>query len=108
MTEQTYSQRVLKHELAIGSDFYAPVARGSKFVHVGVQIRDGVDGQYEVPCMWTLEPIDGIAEAQSRTFCVKGTGFGVEDGLEYIGTFLLNGGAFVGHVFERVGEADES
>ena len=61
--------------------------------------------QFNVPCVWML--VNPKAELENRTFVVFGTGHSMEwsgpRDLSYVGTFQLDGGAFVFHVFERMG-----
>ena len=58
-----------------------------------------VQAQNEQPCIWALVHPD--APMEIRTFRLIGTGHPVEKReLTFIGTFQLNGGIFVGHLFE--------
>lgn len=58
-----------------------------------------VQTQYGKPCIWAL--VDPAAPLTSRTFRVAGTGHGlVYDLMKYVGTFQLQAGKFIGHVFE--------
>lgn len=53
----------------------------------------------EVPCLWALVESDNKPEV--REFVIVGTGYPCEyDSINYIGTFQLSGGRFVGHLFE--------
>lgn len=59
--------------------------------------------QYGEPCIWAL--VDPNAPTEQRIFKVFGTGHEVpvdSESLNYIGTFQLLEGQFVGHVFELV------
>ena len=55
--------------------------------------------QHGTPCIWAIvNPNNGT---EDREFTVKGTGHSFDDsGKEYIGTFQLSAGDFVGHLFE--------
>jgi|WetSurMetagenome_2_1015567.scaffolds.fasta_scaffold04369_10 hypothetical protein len=66
-----------------------------------------VDVQKGIPCIW-VEHIKEIAEAgihvlNSYEFITVGTGkpfsFVYEDNWEYIGSYMLDEGQFVGHVY---------
>ena len=58
-----------------------------------------VQMQGETPCLWAL--VDDNNDLVWRTFAVYGTGRLVRhDHGKYIGTFQMNGGALVWHVFE--------
>jgi len=60
-----------------------------------------VQSQREIPCVWALVPDTGAEVEQERTFTIYGTGHQHESiSGEYVGTFQLQGGAFVFHVFE--------
>ena len=56
------------------------------------------------PCIWAL--VDPEAESEDRHFELFGTGHDIycDIGIErkYIGTYQYQGGAFVGHIFERL------
>ena len=58
-----------------------------------------VQTQRETPCMWAV--VDPAAPKKLRTFRTVGTGHPFDlEGLEYLGTFQLQGGALVFHTFE--------
>lgn len=70
--------------------------------------------QYGQPCLWALvDPEENCDDEYARTFATVGTGNEFADisdaaDLQYIGTYQLQNGAFVYHVFEVVqGEDDE-
>ena len=50
-------------------------------------------------CLWAL--VDDRAEKVTAKVIIHGTGHPADDveGLQYVGTFQLYGGSFVGHVF---------
>jgi len=61
-----------------------------------------VQTQRDVPCVWALVPDTNAEVVQERTFAIYGTGHEHESiGGEYVGTFQLQGGALVFHVFEE-------
>lgn len=61
-----------------------------------------VQSQRNKPCLWVL--LDTEAEKVKRNFRLAGTGHEIEkeiaSQLEFIGTFQLNEGGFIGHLFE--------
>lgn len=58
-----------------------------------VQVQNGV------PCIWAL--VDTLSMPVDRYFSVYGTGHPVyNDASEYIGTFQINDGSLVFHLFE--------
>ena len=62
--------------------------------------------QRGLPTLWVLTTPhgEGASAMERRTFRTVLTGEHFDpEGLEYIGTFQLHGGSFVGHVFEEKG-----
>ena len=57
-----------------------------------------VQTQHDQPCLWAL--VDPDAPMERRTFNVVGTGIPFEGDGQFLGTFQLLGGGFIGHVFE--------
>lgn len=61
-----------------------------------------VQTQDEQPCLWAL--VDPNAKKENRMFCVYGVGreVNMDDTLEFIGTYQLQGisGTLVFHIFE--------
>lgn len=69
--------------------------KGAKIIHV--------DAQNDVPCIWAL--VDAKEDTESRSFLIHGTGHNIEyplSRINHIGSFQLDGGSFVGHVFEII------
>ena len=69
------------------------IPRGAKLL--------AVQAQNEGPCLWAL--VDTKQPKESRTFEIYGTGHTMPKDLSnrvYLGTFQLDSGRFVGHVFE--------
>lgn len=68
---------------------------------VGAEILT-VQTQYNKPCMWAL--VDPSAEEEKRYFEIFGTGHDVNYDMgvnrKYIGTYQLDKGTLVFHVFE--------
>ena len=56
--------------------------------------------QYEKPCIWAQ--VETEAPLEKRRFVTLGTGhpFTNHEQARFVGTFMLHGGSFVGHVFE--------
>ena len=65
-----------------------------------------VAAQYERPTLWVL--VDPHAEKEIRSFGMVATGqaWDESDSL-YVGTFMLGGGTFLGHVIEPQSHAEE-
>ena len=60
-----------------------------------------VQTQNESPCLWVVNPAVEVATTEDRTFAIYGTGHQHESiGGVYVGTFQLQGGLLVFHVFE--------
>lgn len=57
-----------------------------------------VEAQFSTPCLWAL--VDTDAELVERHFRVAGTGHPLNGSLKHIGSFMLNNGTLVFHVFE--------
>lgn len=71
------------------------IPEGAKILTLAVQ------GDAGEPQMWVL--VDQHAPTESRTFHCYGTGWDISDeGIEYVGTFLTEGGSLVFHVFEEM------
>lgn len=59
--------------------------------------------QYNEAEMWFK--VDATANVEQRKFLIVGTGRKIkEKNAKFLGTFLLNQGSFVGHVFELIDE----
>lgn len=57
-----------------------------------------VQVQRDIPCIWAV--VDPSADREVRRFVIVGTGHSMNRKGPYIGTFQLEGGALVFHVFE--------
>ena len=63
-----------------------------------------VQTQYETPWIWAMVDNEE-AKTLRRVIRIYGTGHPIavsEERLQYLGTFQLLGGKFVGHVFEQI------
>lgn len=58
-----------------------------------------VQVQGDIPCLWAR--VDPDALLCVRRICVFGTGHPIDGHLDYIGTYQLDGGSLVFHVYER-------
>lgn len=86
-------ETIWKTVLPVQDDIELELPKDAKILTVQVQHGD--------PCLWYA--CDPNNEKVTRVFRLAGTGHAITNGgeLEYIGTFQLAGGAFVGHLFER-------
>lgn len=90
-------QEIWKYELAVTDRQVVEMPLGAQILTVQVQ-RD-------VPCLWAIVSTD--AKRMPRTIDTFGTGHAISGSPgRYIGTYQLNRGALVFHVFE-VGPLDE-
>jgi len=87
-------KRVFKYQVPLQDKFTIDLPKGSQVLSVGVQSKTAF--------IWTLiddeEPI-----IESRKFRLSGTGHPITDKcFIFIGTFQLDGGALIFHLFELV------
>ena len=72
----------------------------------GAKILD-VQNQSGKPCIWAL--VDTEQPHEIRNFLVYGTGWKIEGTPgKFIGTFQLDGGAYVFHLFDFQGVAEDA
>jgi hypothetical protein len=83
---------IWKFGLPIKDSAQLTMPQGSRVLTVATQ-----GGQ---PYLWAV--VDPRLATENRTFYVRGTGhpLGTAEGATFIGTFMLEDGLFVGHVFE--------
>ena len=83
-------KRIFKYEIKSHDD---PIEMPHSAVILAIQVQDGK------PMIWAL--VDDQAAVIERRVRVFGTGHDAEeaDPEEYVGTFQLHAGSFVGHVF---------
>jgi hypothetical protein len=83
---------IWKFELVLDDDPVVEMPEGARVLHADVQ--------YGKPCVWAL--VDPEAPKTPRRFRLAGSGHPIEDAdtRGYINTFLLQDGAFVGHLFD--------
>lgn len=88
---------IYKYEVQISEHFIIDMPSDSKILSVQVDQKTGK------PCLWALIEKDQ-KDHESRVLSVFGTGNPIEDHenieLDFIGTFQLHNGQFVGHLFE--------
>jgi hypothetical protein len=77
------------------------IPKGAVFLCVGIQHRKGLEGQPNISAqIWFL--VDPSMPTESRVIDVYGTGEAMPDNPgQYLGTFLVDDGRFVWHVFEE-------
>lgn len=85
--------KVWKFPIPVQDEFALDLPVGAQVLHV--------DAQAGKPCLWAL--VDPEAPKAQYTFYVRGTGHEVAEDLIHVGSFQLDGGRFVGHLFERPG-----
>ncbi len=82
--------QIWKFPLEVIDDQYINVPKGAKPL--------SVDVQNGTPCVWA--EVDPGAPADSIHIRIFRTGHNISgSGLQFVGTFQLYGGSFVGHVF---------
>lgn len=82
--------QIWKFQLPLQDEIALEMPENSKIL--SVQTQD------EIPCIWAnVEP---SADKMIRHFKLRGTGFGTDDVGAYVGTFQLENGSFVFHLFE--------
>jgi hypothetical protein len=83
---------IFKYPLHVGDDITIAMPRGARLLSVQVQAG--------TPCVWAI--VDPSAPSVRRRLVLRGTGHNAE-GLSmapFVGTFQLEGGAFIGHLFD--------
>ncbi len=89
---------VYKYPIPIMDDFEIKIHRVIKILHVDVQD--------EQPCIWAL--VESDSPLSFRQFSLRGTGHscdgleltGLQKNCDYVGTFIMQNGAFVFHLFD--------
>ncbi len=86
-------EKIFKYPVATMPEFVIAMPRNAKILTV--------QNQYGNPMLWAL--VNPEAETEQRKFRVFGTGHTIKDlnGAEYIATYQLNDGTFIGHLFEE-------
>lgn len=82
--------QIWKYPLEVTDDQYISAPMGAKPL--------SVDVQHGTPCIWA--EVDPGATSDSIRVRIFGTGHNISgSGLQFVGTFQLHGGSFVGHVY---------
>lgn len=84
---------VYKYTIKVEDYFSLDLPKGARILTV--------QAQYDEPQLWAL--VDKNKPNEKRNFRLAGTGHPIKESsesLNYIGTFQLAGGSFIGHVFE--------
>lgn len=89
------AKRIYKYEIQLIDEFEIEMPEGSIIL--------SVQSQNNFPVMWALVFPD--VKTYKRKFKLVGTGRSIDNWtcLNYVGTFQLDGGAFIGHLFEILG-----
>jgi hypothetical protein len=91
---------IWKFEFEVDDEFTIEMPKGARILHV--------DTQHEKPCIWALVVVE--SPKVNRRFAVRGTGHPCDDLNLYrapdersvfVGTFMMAGGVFVFHLFDR-------
>lgn len=85
---------IWKFDVPVADRLLIQMPEGAKVLCVQVQ--------NETPCIWAKVDPGTKVPVEVREFRVYGTGHNIDESeaLEYVGTFQLLGGSFVGHLFE--------
>lgn len=82
--------QVWKYTIALESKFTLEMPEGASILYIAVQ--------HGIPCLWAR--VTPNATSKVRHFQVRGTGHNVEPESIYLGSFQLQGGNLVLHLFE--------
>ena len=82
---------VYKYDVAMNDTSAIQMPAGAELLHVDVQ--------HGSPKLWAL--VDTEAPLELREFHMAGTGWPADGFGKHVGTFTLQGGALVFHLFER-------
>lgn len=64
-----------------------------------------IQTQNNIPCVWYQFDLDNRRDLEARVLLIFGTGHEIDDenrDMEYLGTYQLNEGTFIFHVFELI------
>ena len=82
---------IWKYAIPVADKFTLDMPKGAKIISLQVQLG--------APCIWAI--VDPDLREKEREFVVVGTGHELPDyPVEFIGTFQVNNGQLVFHVFE--------
>ena len=95
--ERQHMKTIWKFGISPGNPFRVTMPKGARIIHV--------ETQQNRPCFWA--EVDTEAEAEERFFETFGTGHQMPTDMglerEHVGSFLLDGGTLVFHLYERRG-----
>src|SRR5437667_5965143 len=96
------NRAVYKYTFVIADYFTITMPKGAQILHVETQQQIAQGGYRDQACLWAL--VQPTAKTEVRGFLLVGTGHAInsKDHLKYIGTFMLEGGALVYHLFEKL------
>lgn len=95
-------RRVYKYGFPIADRVRLSMPRGAEIVHVAAQGHPAFSPNGEAAFVWAL--VDPEAITEERRFRLAGTGHDLPDeGLEHVGSFLMQEGLLVFHLFEVTG-----
>lgn len=88
------NETIYKYTLEVEDIQVLEIPHGAQFLSVQVQ--------HGKPCMWVR--LNPKAQEVRVKVCTVGTGHPAErvEGMQFVGTYQLDGGQFVGHVFVMV------
>ena len=88
---------IWKYKIPLTDKFELHLPVGAEILYVNTQIID-CEEQY---CMWV--GVNSEASQEKREFILRGTGHGMPDvTLEYIGSFWVDKGVLIFHLFEVI------
>jgi hypothetical protein len=83
--------KIYKYELQVEDQQSIEMPKGAQII--------SISSQFGIPCIWAI--VDENAKKESRIFHTYGTGQTFyPKGATFVGTYFLNGGAIVYHVFD--------
>ena len=96
MNEAMITKQIWKFQLPVSDIANIEMPKGAQILKV--------DTQYDIPYIWAL--VDPSHEIETKVFEIFGTGhlitYPVGSVRNYIGTFMVEHGTYVFHVFERI------
>ena len=89
---------VWKFQIPVSTEFDLSMPKNAQIIHV--------DSQFDQACLWAV--VDSGALTETRSFILVGTGSAIPtfdyplERLEHRGTFMVSGGTYVFHLFEKM------
>ncbi len=85
---------IWKFPLLVEDEQIINVPKGAQLLHI--------ETQYNTPCLWAM--VDELREKEPIKIFTCGTGQPINATVkqEYLGTYQLRGGQFIGHVFKEI------